>query len=98
MAYRSIADVAMEPQFTLEMDPNSNDSSIINSFIIVIVDPDAPTPQSPTAADFLHFVGGDFNPDPITGLLSNSSPALLEYFSPTPPAGSDPHRYAGTIS
>ncbi|KAF8913753.1 phosphatidylethanolamine-binding protein [Gymnopilus junonius] len=63
------------------------------SFVVTIVDPDAPTPQNHSISQFLHFLGGDFTPDPTSGLLSNSSPNLMEFIGPAPPAGSDPHRY-----
>ncbi|KDR83914.1 hypothetical protein GALMADRAFT_55557 [Galerina marginata CBS 339.88] len=63
------------------------------SFVVALVDPDAPTPQNRSFAEFLHFLGGDFSADMTSGLLSNNSPALMEFTPPAPPAGSDPHRY-----
>ena len=71
-------------------DPTADPS--MSTFVVIMVDPDAPTPQMPNVSEFLHFLGGDFTADSTTGLLSNSSPALMEFFSPGPPAGSDPHR------
>ena len=63
-----------------------------------MVDLDAPTPQDPTSAQIRHFLGGNFKLDrpDIRGLslLSNSTPALSNFLQPTPPAGSDPHRWA----
>ncbi|KAJ3567086.1 hypothetical protein NP233_g6597 [Leucocoprinus birnbaumii] len=61
-------------------------------FVVAAVDPDAPTPQAPTSAQIRHFLGGNFTPG-RSGLLSNSTPALSEFRQPTPPAGSDAHRY-----
>ncbi|KXN88547.1 CEN-like protein 2 [Leucoagaricus sp. SymC.cos] len=61
-------------------------------FVVAAVDPDAPTPQDPTSAQIRHFLGGNFTPG-ANGLLSNSTPALSEFRQPTPPAGSDAHRY-----
>jgi hypothetical protein len=58
-----------------------------------MVDPDALTPQMPTIAQIRHFLGGDFHLDEQTGKLTNSTPAISEYLQPTPPAGSDPHRF-----
>ncbi|KAJ7133003.1 PEBP-like protein [Mycena filopes] len=60
-------------------------------FVVAAVDPDAPTPQAPTSAQIRHFLGGNFfNHD---GLLTNTTPAISEFRQPTPPAGSDAHRY-----
>jgi len=64
-------------------------------FVVAAVDLDAPTPQNPTSAQIRHFLGGNFflktPQDPL--LLSNTTPAVSEFRQPTPPAGSDPHRY-----
>jgi len=68
------------------------DSKCQGPFVIATVDPDAPTPQDPTSAQIRHFLGGNFTPD-RSGLLSNSTPAISEFRQPTPPAGSDAHRY-----
>ncbi|KAF8989101.1 phosphatidylethanolamine-binding protein [Cyathus striatus] len=67
-------------------------------FVIAAVDPDAPTPQNPTNAQIRHFLGGNFVPAQVgplisTPLLKNSTPAVSDFKQPTPPAGSDPHRY-----
>ncbi|KAF8199074.1 PEBP-like protein [Pholiota molesta] len=64
-------------------------------FVVAAVDPDAPTPQAPTVAQIRHFLGGNFfleSPRSPT-LLSNHTPAISKFQQPTPPAGSDPHRY-----
>ncbi|KAJ7134796.1 phosphatidylethanolamine-binding protein [Mycena epipterygia] len=60
-------------------------------FVVATVDPDAPTPQDPTSAQIRHFLGGNFFNH--GGLLVNTTPAISEFRQPTPPAGSDPHRY-----
>ena len=59
-----------------------------------LVDPDAPTPQNPTAAQVRHYLGGDFRIQTVNGvgLLFNDTPALSEYRQPAPPNTSDPHR------
>ncbi|KAK6977555.1 phosphatidylethanolamine-binding protein [Favolaschia claudopus] len=61
-------------------------------FVVATVDPDAPTPQAPTSAQIRHFLGGNFVLN-SGGLLVNSTPAISEFRQPTPPAGSDAHRY-----
>ncbi|KAJ7069659.1 PEBP-like protein [Mycena amicta] len=60
-------------------------------WVVAAVDPDAPTPQAPTSAQIRHFLGGNFINQ--GGLLVNSTPAISEFRQPTPPAGSDAHRY-----
>ncbi|KAJ7314242.1 PEBP-like protein [Mycena albidolilacea] len=60
-------------------------------FVVATVDPDAPTPQAPTEAQIRHFLGGNFFNE--GGRLVNSTPAISEFLQPTPPAGSDAHRY-----
>ncbi|CAL1713449.1 unnamed protein product [Somion occarium] len=67
------------------------------SFVVAAVDLDAPTPQNPTSAQIRHFLGGDFHPRAAVTLrtqtLANATAAISEFRQPTPPAGSDPHRY-----
>jgi len=60
-------------------------------FVVATVDPDALTPQDPTVAQIRHFLGGNFFNK--GGLLVNSTPAISDFLQPTPPAGSDAHRY-----
>ncbi|KAF9499051.1 PEBP-like protein [Pleurotus eryngii] len=60
-------------------------------FVIAAVDPDAPTPQTPTASQIRHFLGGNFTR--FRDTLTNSTPAVSEFRQPTPPAGSPAHRY-----
>ncbi|KAI5121062.1 hypothetical protein M0805_008578 [Coniferiporia weirii] len=66
-------------------------------FVVAMVDLDAPTPQNRSLAEVRHFLGGNFDlghPNAHgLALLSNSSPAVTEFQQPSPPAGSDPHRY-----
>jgi phosphatidylethanolamine-binding protein len=64
-------------------------------FVVIAVDPDAPTPQAPTLSQIRHFVGGNFyetGPSAVCRALTNSTPAVSEWIQPGPPAGSDPHR------
>jgi len=62
-----------------------------------MIDIDAPTPQNPNLSQIRHFIGANFHleePNQFgVSLLANSTPALSDFFQPTPPAGSDPHRY-----
>jgi phosphatidylethanolamine-binding protein len=49
------------PQFALSRSEGTNTSPATDGpFVIAVVDPDAPTPQAPTVAQFLHFIGGGY--------------------------------------
>ncbi|EJC98053.1 PEBP-like protein, partial [Fomitiporia mediterranea MF3/22] len=67
------------------------------TFVVAMVDLDPPTPQDPTEAQIRHFLGGNFQLGRVQPSqlfpLTNSTPALSNFLQPTPPAGSDPHRY-----
>ncbi|KAJ6598847.1 phosphatidylethanolamine-binding protein [Mycena vulgaris] len=78
-----------EPQFFLTAD---NTTASDTQFVIALFDPDAPTPQNTSLAQFRHLVGGGYRWG-ANGLLTNSSAALTEFVPPGPPPGSDPHRY-----
>ncbi|KAK0201567.1 PEBP-like protein [Desarmillaria ectypa] len=65
-------------------------------FVVATVDPDAPTPQNPNISQVRHFLGGNFvSKHYIAGptTLTNTTAAVSEWLQPTPPAGSDAHRY-----
>ncbi|PIL37295.1 hypothetical protein GSI_00988 [Ganoderma sinense ZZ0214-1] len=75
----------------------SNDTTLAQqTFVLAMVDPDAPTPQSPTLAEIRHLLAPDIT---LSGslangaLLVNNTPAISDFQRPSPPAGSDPHRY-----
>lgn len=90
-------DTAIPPVFGIQSATNTT-----GSFVVAMVDLDAPTPQDPSEAEIRHFLGGNFElgtPD-VNGfaLLSNTTPALSEFLQPTPPAGSDPHRYVPSFN
>jgi len=63
-------------------------------FVIIMIDPDAPTPQDPIFSEIRHFMGGDFRlidpRDPF--LLVSSTEAVTFYHEPRPIRSSDQHR------
>ncbi|KAF7301865.1 Ov-16 antigen [Mycena indigotica] len=61
-------------------------------YVVAFFDPDAPTPQNTSLAQFRHYVGGGYKAG-SDGALTNNTPALTEYIGPGPPPGSDPHRF-----
>lgn len=70
--------------------------SVNETFVLAMVDPDAPTPGNTSLAEIRHLILGDLHLNGSassgTALLVNSTPALSDYISPGPPNGSDPHR------
>ncbi|KAJ8489459.1 hypothetical protein ONZ45_g13574 [Pleurotus djamor] len=48
-------------------------SFVPQTFAVALIDPDAPTPESPSPAQFLHFLGGDFE---LRGELTETTPSL----------------------
>jgi len=61
-------------------------------FVVAAVDPDA----APSLAEVRHFLGGGFYLEPGhqgEHALVNKTPALSEFLTPQPPAGSGLHRY-----
>ncbi|KAJ7498710.1 phosphatidylethanolamine-binding protein [Mycena latifolia] len=82
-----------EPQFFLTSDDATATTA---QFVVALFDPDAPTPQNTSLAQFRHLVGGGYRWSANGGnygILTNSSAALTEFVPPGPPPGSDPHRY-----
>ncbi|KAJ7055970.1 PEBP-like protein [Mycena amicta] len=84
-------DTAIQPIFHLIPNPGVNVGP--GPFVVATVDPDAPTPQDPTEAQVRHFLAGNFFLHEGLGLLKNNTPAVSNWRQPTPPAGSDAHRY-----
>nr|VWO99280.1 N/A [Ganoderma boninense] len=90
---RSLAENALRPTVSL----TSNDTTFAQqTFVLAMVDPDAPTPQAPTVAEIRHLLAPNIT---VSGtlasgaLLVNNTPAISDFLRPSPPAGSDPHRY-----
>ncbi|KAF7352589.1 PEBP-like protein [Mycena venus] len=82
---------ANEPQFVLA--PSDTTSASNAEFVVALFDPDAPTPQNTTFAQFRHFLGAGYRWSADTGVLTNTTAALTEFVPPGPPPYSDPHRY-----
>lgn len=85
LTLRRVVEAARRPTFSISpADPST-------TFLVAEVDPDAPTPQSPTSAQIRHFLGPNFSV--VGSTLANTTAALSDYRGPSPPAGSDPHRF-----
>ena len=97
MAYavnESLTETANEPRFFVSF---SDNSVAEQTFVLAMVDPDAPTPQNRSLSQIRHFLAGDIK---VAGgssnhsQLVNASVPLTAYLNPSPPPGSDAHRYA----
>ncbi|KAJ2927833.1 hypothetical protein H1R20_g9265, partial [Candolleomyces eurysporus] len=62
-------------------------------FVIVMADPDVPTPQNPTFGPVRHWLAGNFYPTRTSNVLTPTGTAITPYFQPTPGTGSPAHRY-----
>jgi phosphatidylethanolamine-binding protein (PEBP) family uncharacterized protein len=62
-------------------------------FVIVMADPDVPTPSNPTYGPVRHWLAGNYYPTPTSNVLTPSGTAITPYFQPTPGVGSPAHRY-----
>ncbi|KAJ7368534.1 phosphatidylethanolamine-binding protein [Mycena albidolilacea] len=82
---------ANEPEFVLTVSDTTTASNA--EFVVALFDPDAPTPQNTTFAQFRHLLGAGYHWNASTGVLTNSTAALSDFVPPGPPPGSDPHRY-----
>lgn len=71
-------------------------------FLLVMIDPDAPTPDNPSASAILHWMAPnlaaitapqDFGPLQGQSVLMNSTPNVAPFIPPGPPPTSAAHRY-----
>lgn len=70
--------------------------------LLVMVDPDAPSPDAPTAANILHWMAADLSATTAAqdfgalqgqSVLTNTTPNAVPFAPPGPPATSSAHRY-----
>ncbi|QRV92716.1 phosphatidylethanolamine-binding protein (PEBP) family [Ceratobasidium sp. AG-Ba] len=73
-------------------------------YVVALIDPDAPSRAKPTFAQVRHLLAGNLTVSTTRSeyvhdsfLLKNSTPAVNDYLTPTPPAGSGPHRYVALL-
>lgn len=84
-----LAAVAAQPQISFGADQNATKGNATR-YTVVMFDPDAPTPQNPNASLIRHWTVANLGP---RGVNLSDTATLSPYLSPSPPAGSDPHRY-----
>ncbi|PPQ99237.1 hypothetical protein CVT24_009256 [Panaeolus cyanescens] len=61
-------------------------------FLIIAVDPDAPTPEAPIWKSIRHFIGANFYVDSDSSMLTNRTKAISEWIRPSPRPESREHR------
>ncbi|KAH9945089.1 PEBP-like protein [Epithele typhae] len=87
----SVNQTTMRPQYAL----TSSDASLTGQrFVLIMFDPDAPTPQNRSLAQVRHLVAQVQLSSDTAALasgagspLTNSTPAVSDYISPGPPPG-----------
>ena len=70
----------------------SSVASYSGQYMVLMVDPDASTPQNPSSRFILHWAQPSAILDP-SGMIQNTTAPLVPYARPMPPPTSDPHRY-----
>ncbi|KAM0351032.1 hypothetical protein ACHAPU_002813 [Fusarium lateritium] len=63
------------------------------TYMLLLVDPDAPTPDDPKFAFWRHWVLPGLRPLSSGDTVAQGKPALTEYLGPGPKDDSKPHRY-----
>ncbi|OAQ77961.1 phosphatidylethanolamine-binding protein [Purpureocillium lilacinum] len=64
------------------------------SYTLMLVDPDAPTPEDPKFAFWRHWVLPGLQPlAGVDGVVAQTKPAVTDYLGPGPKDSSNPHRY-----
>ncbi|KPM46455.1 hypothetical protein AK830_g206 [Neonectria ditissima] len=69
------------------------DAPADTSYLLLLVDPDAPTPDDPKFAFWRHWVVSGLQPASAEGQSTEAKVALTEYLGPGPKDDSKPHRY-----
>ncbi|CAE6535897.1 hypothetical protein RSOLAG22IIIB_10720 [Rhizoctonia solani] len=90
-------DTLNTPQFSVDGIKNG-------TYLIAIVDPDAPSRANPTVSQIRHMFATDFVISSVRSsfttrsmVLQNSTAAISPYFPPNPPVGSGAHRYVALL-
>ncbi|KAJ6445141.1 phosphatidylethanolamine-binding protein [Purpureocillium lavendulum] len=64
------------------------------SYMLMLLDPDAPTPEDPKFAFWRHWVLPGLQPlAGVDGVVAQTKPAVTDYLGPGPKDSSNPHRY-----
>ncbi|KAH0491124.1 hypothetical protein TgHK011_002567 [Trichoderma gracile] len=88
-----VNEVKLAPFVSFEAEPNAPEDA---SYMLLLVDPDAPTPDDPKFAFWRHWVLPGLKPlagSGAHGVVAQTKPVLTEYLAPGPKDESQPHRY-----
>ncbi|EGR51414.1 uncharacterized protein TRIREDRAFT_104288 [Trichoderma reesei QM6a] len=86
-----VSEVKLAPFVSFEAEPNAPEDA---SYMLLLVDPDAPTPDDPKFAFWRHWVLPGLKPlAGAEGIVAQTKPVLTEYLAPGPKDESQPHRY-----
>ncbi|UKZ92894.1 uncharacterized protein TrAFT101_007827 [Trichoderma asperellum] len=87
-----VSEVKQAPFVSFEAE--AGDSSGDASYMLLLIDPDAPTPDDPKFAFWRHWVLPGLRPlTSADGIVAQTKPVLTEYLAPGPKDDSKPHRY-----
>ncbi|ETS75868.1 hypothetical protein PFICI_12812 [Pestalotiopsis fici W106-1] len=81
---------------TISFAPETGSSSSSNaSYLLILTDPDAPTPDDPKFAFWRHWIVSGLQPlaGGSQGAVALTKPTITEYLGPGPKDDSKPHRY-----
>ncbi|CEH12123.1 hypothetical protein CBOM_00130 [Ceraceosorus bombacis] len=85
------------PQYSIEYPESVADELDGATFTVLFLDAGAAGVGNPDGLLTRHFLGNNFKLGD-DGRLTNSTPAITEYASPAPAAGSGPHRYFQVVA
>ncbi|KAL9477374.1 hypothetical protein ACSS6W_007215 [Trichoderma asperelloides] len=87
-----VSEVKQAPFVSFEAE--AGDLSGDASYMLLLIDPDAPTPDDPKFAFWRHWVLPGLRPlTSADGIVAQTKPVLTEYLAPGPKDDSKPHRY-----
>ncbi|KAM0522446.1 hypothetical protein ACHAPE_002036 [Trichoderma viride] len=86
-----VREVKLAPFVSFEAEAGDSGEA---SYMLLLVDPDAPTPDDPKFAYWRHWVLPGLTPlTSADGIVAQTKPVLTEYLAPGPKDDSKPHRY-----
>ncbi|KAK5991783.1 OV-16 antigen [Cladobotryum mycophilum] len=86
-----VTEVKLAPFISFEPEAGASSDA---SYLLLLVDPDAPTPDDPKFAFWRHWVISGLKPlANADGVVAQTKPTLTEYLGPGPKDDSKPHRY-----